>query len=187
MNGKARLLDGKGNLVGTRNQTKGNLFDLDLSSSSCFLAHIEKIWLWHKRMCHVNFDNMVIIRKKIRVRGIPTLKKPKMAICKKCQIGKMGKTNFKSKNYKNKEVLELVHTDLCGTISTESYTRDNFFIFFVDDYSRMMRVMYLNNKFESFQKFKWYLARAEKEIGKKLKCLRSDRGGEFISNKFNEF
>ena len=35
--------------------------------------------------------------------------------------------------------------------------------------------------------FKWYLARVEKEIGKSLKCLRSDRGGEFTSREFEEF
>ena len=35
--------------------------------------------------------------------------------------------------------------------------------------------------------FKWYLARVEKEIGKSLKCLRSNRGGEFISNEFEMF
>ena len=32
--------------------------------------------------------------------------------------------------------------------------------------------------------FKWYLARVEKETVKSLKCLRSDRGGEFTSNEF---
>ena len=47
--------------------------------------------------------------------------------------------------------------------------------------------MYLKEKSEAFQKFKWYLARVEKETRKKLKCLRLDRGGEFISNEFNEF
>ena len=80
MNGKARLLDGKGNLVGTGNQTKGNLLYLDLTDSSCFLAHVEESWLWHKRMCHVNFDNLVTISKNRRVRSIPNLKKPEMAI-----------------------------------------------------------------------------------------------------------
>ena len=35
--------------------------------------------------------------------------------------------------------------------------------------------------------FKWYVARVEKEIGKSLKCLRSDRGGEFTSNEFEIF
>ena len=60
-------------------------------------------------------------------------------------------------------------------------------ILFVDDYSRMMTIMYLKDKPEAFQKFKWYLTRVEKETRKKLKCLRLDRGGEFISNEFNEF
>ena len=47
--------------------------------------------------------------------------------------------------------------------------------------------MYLNEKYKAFQKSKWHLARVEKEIGKKLKCLRSEKGGEFIYNEFNNF
>ena len=51
----------------------------------------------------------------------------------------------------------------------------------------MMVVMYLKEKFEAFHMFKWYLAKVEKEIGKNLKCLRSNRGGEFTSHKFELF
>ena len=47
--------------------------------------------------------------------------------------------------------------------------------------------MYLREKLEAFENFKWYLARVENKIEKKLKCLRSDIGGEFISNEFNNF
>ena len=83
--------------------------------------------------------------------------------------------------------MDLVHIDLCGPIGIESYNEDKYFILFVDDYSRMMTIMYLKETSEVFQKFKWYLARVEKEIGKRLKCLRSDKGGEFISNEFNNF
>ena len=74
----------------------------------------------------------------------------------------MGNTSFKSKNYHLEEVVELVHTDLCGPIGIESYSGDNFFILFVDDYSRMMIKMYLKEKSKYFQIFKWYLARVEK-------------------------
>ena len=95
-----------------------------------------------------------------------------MGLCKNCQIGKMGKTSFKSKNYHSEEVLELVHIDICRPIGIESYSGDKFFILFVDDYSRMMTMMYLKDKSKDFPKFKWYLARFEKEIRKKLKCLR---------------
>ena len=48
MDGKAKLLDGKGNLVGSSKQTKRNLFYLDLSESSCLIPHIEESWLWKK-------------------------------------------------------------------------------------------------------------------------------------------
>ena len=48
---------------------------------------------------------------------------------------------------------------------------------FVDDYFRMMIVIFLKHKSDAFQMFKWYLARFEKEIGKSLKCLRSEKGG----------
>ena len=39
--------------------------------------------------------------------------------------------------------LELVHTNLCGPIGIENYRGEKLFILFVDDYSRMMIVMYL--------------------------------------------
>ena len=163
------------------------MFYLDQGDCSCLISQVEESWLWNRRLCHVNFDNMVKIRKFKKLRGIPSLKKPNVGLCKNCQIGKMGKTSFKRKNYQSKDILEIVHTDLCGPIGVESYSGEKFFILFVDDYSRMMIVMYLREKSEAFEKFKWYLARVEKEIGKILKFLRSDRDGEFISNEFNNF
>ena len=68
-----------------------------------------------------------------------------------------------------------------------SYGGEKLFILFVDDFSRMMTIMYLKEKSEAFEKFKWYLARLKKETRKRLKCSRLDRGGEFISNEFNNF
>ena len=122
-----------------------------------------------------------------RVRGLPKLKKPDNIMCKQCQLGKMTKSRFKSKAHTSKEILEIVHTDLCGPIDVQSYKGDKYIMFLVDDYSRMMIVMFLKYKSDAFQMFKWYLARVEKEIGKTLKCLRYDRGGEFTSNEFEMF
>ena len=96
---------------------------------------------------------MVTINKLRKVRGIPSLKKPDVGLCKNCHFGKMEKTSFKSKNYQSEDILEIVHTDLCGPIGVEIYTRENFFILFVDDYSRMMIVMYLREKSQPFEKW----------------------------------
>ena len=140
MHGKASLMDDKGKIIGSGNQTKGNLFYLDLGECSWFISQVEESWLWHRRLCHVNFDNMVKISKFSKVRCIPNLKKPNVGLCKNCQIGKMGKTSFKSKYYQSEDILEIVHTNLCGPIGVESYTREKLFILFVDYYSKMIIV-----------------------------------------------
>ena len=56
-----------------------------------------------------------------------------------------------------------------------------------DDFSRMMWVTFLKEKSEAFDKFKIFRNRVENESSMKIKCLRSDRGGEFTSNEFNMF
>ena len=110
MNGKVKLLDGKGNLVGSSKQTKANLFYLDLSESSCFIAQVQESQLWKKRLCHVKFDNLFKIRKNRRVIGFHNLRKPDMDLCKNCQIGKMAKASFKRKKYHN--IMMVVVRDL---------------------------------------------------------------------------
>ena len=108
-------------------------------------------------------------------------------MCKQCQLWKMTKSSFKRKFFTSKYFLEIVHTNLYGPIEVQSYKGDRYIMLFVDEYSRMMIVMFLKQKLDAFQMFKWYLARIEKETGKSLKCLRSNRGGEFTSRDFEEF
>ena len=133
-----------------------------MEDASCLVVQKDDVWLWHKRLCHVKFDNLIIIKMK-KVRGLPKLKKPENIMCKQCQLGKMTKSSFKRKTYTSKEVLELVHTDLCGPIEVQSYKGDKFIMLFVDDYSRMMIFMFLKQRSDAFQMFKWYLERVEKE------------------------
>ena len=86
-----------------------------------------------------------------RVRGLPKLKKPENIICKQCQLGNMTKSSFKSKIYTSKEILEIVHADLCGPIEVQSYKGDKYIMLFVFDYSRMMTVMFLKKTLMLFK------------------------------------
>ena len=56
---------------------------------------------------------------------------------------------------------------------------------FINDYTRMTWVSFLREKYEAFEKFKAFKALVENEIDLKIKCIRTDRGSEFTSNKFN--
>ena len=83
----------------------------------------------------------------------------------------MGNTSFKSKNFKLEDVLEIVHTNLYGPIGVESYNGEKLFIHFIDDYSRMMIVMYLREKLEAFEKFKMVFRKSRKRNRERTEML----------------
>jgi len=70
---------------------------------------------------------------------------------------------------------------------TQSLNGDKYFMLCIDDYSRMKWILFLKHKSEALEKFETFKNLAENQIGRRIKCLRSDRGGEFISDDFNEF
>ena len=112
----AKIYDTDGKLIGKGDQTRENLFYLDIEDATCLVVEFDDVWLWHKRLYHVNFYNLVRINNMKIVRGLPKLKKLDNVICKQLQLGKLTKSSFKSKTHTSKESLELVHTDLCGPV-----------------------------------------------------------------------
>jgi transposase InsO family protein len=55
------------------------------------------------------------------------------------------------------------------------------YVIFIDDYSRKCWIYFLKTKSDTFDKFKEYKAFFEKQIGKHIKILRTNNGGEFES------
>ncbi|PWA42899.1 Copia-like retrotransposon [Artemisia annua] len=62
-----------------------------------------------------------------------------------------------------------------------------YFITFCDDSSRYLYVYLLRSKDEAFDSFKVFKAEVENQLGKRIKILRSDRGGEYFTRKFDAF
>ena len=59
------------------------------------------------------------------------------------------------------------------------------FVTFIDDYSRYTKVYLIKHKDEAFNVFSKYKAEVENQLNKKIKRIRSDRGGEYVL--FNEY
>jgi len=72
-------------------------------------------------------------------------------------------------------------------MKTTSPAGAQYFVTFIDDFSRKIHVYLLKVKGEVFDKFKAYKALVENQTGMKIKTLRSDNGGEFVSKKFDDF
>jgi transposase InsO family protein len=80
-----------------------------------------------------------------------------------------------------------VHTDLVGPTTTKGLKGEKYFMLLVDDYTRMTAILFFRNKSEAFENFKVYKEMVENEIDSKIKCLRSDNGGEFTSKEFMDY
>ena len=102
-------------------------------------------------------------------------------------MGKFVKTTFHEKENRDLGILERFHTDVCGPLSVASKEKHRYYVIFVDNYSRRCWIFFMQKKDQTFSKFCEFKALVEKELGKQVKPLRSDNGGEYISNEFKYF
>lgn len=118
--------------------------------------------------------------------GLPEIQKND-EVCEGCIYGKMHRLPFPKSAWRARAPLELVHADICGPTRTPSLGNKRYFLLFVDDFTRMTWVYILEQKSEAFTKFMHFKAFVEKQSGYELKCLRIDRGGEFIYKPFMNY
>jgi transposase InsO family protein len=180
--------EGSCKLVATTIRTPKNIYVLnEIGKERCCIGNKNESWLWHRRMDHMNFDNLFKIIRKEAVKEIPEISKPTNTLCEHYLQGKQTRTKFKSKEYSTTKPLEIVHTDLCGPTRMKVLNGEQYFVLLVDDYTRMIAVLFLRKKSEEFKHFKIYKEMVETEMDLKIKCLRSDNGGEFTSKEFMVF
>jgi transposase InsO family protein len=90
-------------------------------------------------------------------------------------------------NLNQQRPLEIVHADLVGPTTTKGLKGEKYFMLLVDDYTRMIAVLFLKNRSEDFENFKIYKEMVENEMDSKIKCLRSNNGGDFTSKEFMDY
>lgn len=116
--------------------------------------------------------------------GIPEFGQPK-GVCTGCLMAKQSRKSFPNQtSFRASQPLELIHADLCGPISPVTKGGNRYFMLLVDDYSRVMWAYMLATKDEALENFKKFRALVETSTEHKVKMLRTDRGGEFCSNRF---
>jgi transposase InsO family protein len=144
--------------------------------------------LWHRRLGHLGADGIKFLSSKGLVVGLDIASEKSLELCKGCLEGKQHREAFPSgKTKRASDFLEIVHSDVCGPMKYTSIGGSNYFLTFIDDYSRMTFVYFLKSKDEVFEKFKEFKALVENQCGKKIKCLRNDNGGEYTSHLFTKF
>ncbi|KAJ4740894.1 Transposon Ty1-H Gag-Pol polyprotein [Rhynchospora pubera] len=189
-NGQLKVFDREEQLLIRVKRARNRLYilNLDVTQPICLKTHLNnEDWLWHARYGHLNFQALRTLSQKELVAGLPLVNHAEQ-VCSGCLVGKQRRSPFPQEAmFRAKEVLELVHGDLCGPIVPMTPAGNKFFLLMVDDYSRYMWIVLLKSKDMAFQAFKEIKIAAELEANAKLKAFRTDRGGEFRSNEFTSY
>ena len=141
--------------------------------------------LWHHRLGHMSEKGMKMLLSKGK---LPKLKFADFEMCESYILGKQKKVSFlKTGRTPKAEKLELVHIDLWGLSLVASLGGSRYYITFIDDSSRKVYVYFLKNKSNVFETFKKWKAMVETKTCLKVKCLKSDNGGEYIDEGFSKY
>ena len=124
----------------------------------------DQSWLWHRRLGHANIGLISQLNKDELVRGFPKINLQKYKVCEAYQVGKKIKNSFKNKNFISiTRSLELLHMHLFGPSRTPSLRVKSCAYVIVDDFSRYTRVLFLNQKNETFYEFSKFCNKVQNE------------------------
>ena len=160
-----------------------NTANIGLSTKQSPRATLET---WHRRLGHRSLDHktLLYLSSKVSDISISETKTIPPKICGICGMGKQHKEAETRTRERATELLQAIHTDLCGPMQTPTLTGEPYFIAFTDEMSGRISISLMTSKDGALAAFQAYRARAEKTSGKQIKSLRSDGGGEFLNKRF---
>ncbi|KAL0462295.1 UNVERIFIED_CONTAM: hypothetical protein Slati_0117100 [Sesamum latifolium] len=138
----------------------------------------------HARLGHISKDR---IRRLVDSNNLEIDDLDHLPTCESCLKRNLTKKPFVGQSAIANGLLDLVHIDVCGPLSTPAKGGFSYFITFTHDHSRYGYVYLMRYKSEAFGRFKEYRLEVENQTSCKIKAIRSDRGGEYLSGEFIDY
>lgn len=141
----------------------------------------------HRRMGHIAPEAAKQLVMKGLVHGIRLDESSSSSICESCEVAKMTRKAIKKVRQEPRAAAigDEIHSDIWGPSPVETNHGKRYYISFTDDHSRFTHLYLIRKKDEAFESYVTYEAWLKNQKSAMIKCLHSDRGGEFISNEFN--
>ena len=144
--------------------------------------------VWHRRYGHLGVQNLQKLAKEELVDGFDYNSLQAINFCEPCLEGKQHRRKFPTGGgRRSDEPLGLVHSDLCGKMNAKSLSGGEYFLTFIDDKTHYVWFYILKHKDEVFPRFLEWKALVERSMNQKLKVLRTDNGGEYVSAEFQSY
>lgn len=179
-----------GSVIATADRTSG-LYRLNVAEKSLQVSDKQHngdcLHTWHRRLGHRDPDVIGDIERRTLATGMKIKPCGILKTCECCVEGKMARPAFpQAAEKKSKAVLDIVHSDVCGPMTT-SPGGCRYYMTMIDDHSRYTVVYFLKEKSEVADKIREYVRFTETQFGRKPKVIRSDRGGEYTSKALRKF
>lgn len=188
----ARVVDKRDRTILTAHRKDGLYYLQNIEARAQFRANLvsnktSKLEKWYRKMGHLNVRDLVECCRNERVRGMTLGANESDFTCEVCIRGKMTRCPFPKHEPKDTNVLEVIHSDLCGPMRIESNGKARYIVTFVDDYTRWCEMHLLKGKNEILSAFREFKAAAENRHGRKIQFLQTDNGKEFRNDAFDDF
>jgi hypothetical protein len=159
-----------------------SLLDFNNKSVNHICVNVDDLAnIWHSRLCHINFGSV-----SASMSLIPNITIVKGSKCHSCVQSKQPRKSHKAAEERHLAPLELIHSDLCEMNGVLTKGGKRYFMTLIDDASRFCYAYLLKTKDEALDYFKIYKAKVENQLERKIKRLRSDRGGKFFPKVFDD-
>jgi len=122
-------------------------------------------YLWHKHLGHISKERM---QRLVKNEIFSDLDFTDLNVCVDCIKGKQTKHTMKGAT-RSTQLLEIIHTEICGPFDVNSFNKEKYFITFIDDFSRYGHVYLLHEKSQSVNALEVYINEVEMQLDRKVK------------------
>ena len=150
------------------------------------LAKIETLDRWHDRWGHVFNKRLTKALNEYNIKF--TRNKKDLQCCESCVLGKAKRKSTRRKARRQaKNNLGRVVTDLTGPITPPASDGERYIMVILDEHSHYNEVYCMVSKADALSYFERFKYKAENQQNLRIKFLRHDGGGEYVSTNFTEF
>jgi hypothetical protein len=180
------MLDGKEALTAKKD---GGVFRVTAATARADSSALDgDIRDYHRRCGHTNAKTILLMSKQGIIPKVRVEEGDGLTSCETCLKGKMTRTAIPKQAKKRKtRPGDVVHSDLCGPMRTRSLQGSFYLATYMDDATGWIHVSFLKAKSEQLKSFKAFEAAFERQTSFKVKCLRSDGGGEYTSKEAQNY
>lgn len=157
--------------------------ELHLRAMSASQSKPASFDMWHRRMDHNGWD--ALRRTPGVVDGMEIVgahSHDSDVVCESCMAGRQARRPFDEEVVREMELGERIHVDLAGPLAVRSLGGKYYVMDMTDGCSQYLDSGFLTEKLsaETAQAMEQFIEWFERETGKKVKCVQSDGGKEFL-------